>query len=106
MVYLDLNKESVFISEEIGCALEQANLFVDVEDEYYDSIGLNVYELDVTHEELRPDVVVDDVDLIKFICDRTDKISREICEQMLEAEYKYFARIRDLIIVVKHAESY
>ena len=26
MVYLDLNKESVFISDQIGCSLEQANI--------------------------------------------------------------------------------
>lgn len=93
MVYLDLNKESVFISDQIGCSLEQANIFVELEDDYYDSIGLNVYELDVTHEELRSDAVVDDADLIEFICGRTDKISGELCEQMIEAEYKYFAEI-------------
>lgn len=93
MVYLGLNKESVFISDQIGCSLEQANIFVELEDDYYDSIGLNVYELDVTHEELRSDAVVDDADLIEFICGRTDKISRELCEQMIEAEYKYFAEI-------------
>lgn len=61
---------------------------MELEDDYYDSIGLNVYELDVTHEELRSDA-----DLIEFICGRTDKISRELCEQMIEAEYKYFAEI-------------
>lgn len=50
MVYLDLNKEAIFIADQIGCSLEQANNFVKMEDEYYDPIGLNVYELDVTHE--------------------------------------------------------
>lgn len=93
MVYLDLNMESVFISKEIGCPLEQSNIFVELEDEYFDSIGLNVYELDVTHDELLSDVVVDDDDLIEFVCGKTDKISRELCERMIEAEYKYFAEI-------------
>lgn len=90
MVYLDLDKEAAFIAEETGCSLEQANTFVDLEDDYYDSIGLNVYEMDVTHEELRSDVVVEDDDIINFVCGRTDEISRELCERMLEAEYKYF----------------
>ena len=93
MVYLDLNKESVFISKEIGCSLELSNNFVEMEDEYFDSIGLNVYELDITHDELRSDVVVDDDELIEFICGRTDMISKELCERMIEAEYKYFAKI-------------
>lgn len=93
MVYLDLDKEATFITEVTGCSLEQANIFVDLEDEYYDSIGLNVYELDVTHEELRSDVVVDDEDIIKHVCGRTDKISRELCERMIEAEHKYFEEI-------------
>ena len=64
MVYLDLDKEAAFIAEETGCSLEQANTFVDLEDDYYDSIGLNVYEMDVTHEELRSDVVVEDDDSV------------------------------------------
>lgn len=64
MVYLDLDKEAAFIAEETGCSLEQANTFVDLEDDYYDSIGLNVYEMDVTHEELRSDVVVEDDDIV------------------------------------------
>lgn len=67
MLYLDLDKEAAFIAEETGCFLEQANIFVALEDDYYDSIGLNVYELDVTHEELRSDVVVDDEDIIKHV---------------------------------------
>ena len=90
VVYLNLDKEAAFIAEVTGCSLEQADTFVDLEDDYYDSIGLNVYELDVTHEELRSDVVVDDEDIIKYVCGRTDKISRGLCEKMLEAEYKYF----------------
>ena len=90
VVYLNLDKEAAFIAEVPGCSLEQADTFVDLEDDYYDSIGLNVYELDVTHEELRSDVVVDDEDIIKYVCGRTDKISRDLCERMLEAEYKYF----------------
>ena len=90
VVYLNLDKEAAFIAEVTGCSLEQADTFVDLEDDYYDSIGLNVYELDVTHEELRSDVVVDDEDIIKYVCDRTDEISRDLCERMLEAEYKYF----------------
>ena len=90
IIILDLDKEAAFIAEETGCSLEQANSFVELEDDYYDSIGLNVYELDVTHEELRSDVVVDDEDIIKYVCGRTDKISRGLCEKMLEAEYKYF----------------
>lgn len=92
-ICLNLDEEATYITEEIGCSLEQANIFVELEDEYYDSIGLNVYELDATHEEHRSDVVVDDADLIDFICGQIDKISRELCEQMIEAEYKYFARI-------------
>lgn len=48
---------------------------MELEDEFCDSIALNVYELDITHGELRSDVVVDDDDIIKFICDSTDKIS-------------------------------
>ena len=90
VVYLNLDKEAAFIAEVTGCSLEQADTFVDLEDDYYDSIGLNVYELDVTHEELRSDVVVEDEDIIKYVCDRTDEISRDLCERMLEAEYKYF----------------
>ena len=90
---LDLDKEAVFIAEETGCSLEQANTFVDLDDDYYDLIGLNVYELDITHEELRSDVVVEDDDIINFVCGRTDKISRELCERMIEAERKYFEKI-------------
>lgn len=91
ILYLD--KEAAFIAEETGCSLEQVNIFAELEDDYYDSIGLNVYELDITHEELRSDVVVEDDDIINFVCGRTDKISRELCERMLEAEYKYFVEI-------------
>ena len=46
--------------------------------------------MDVTREEIRSDVVVEDEDIIKYVCDRTDEISRDLCERMLEAEYKYF----------------
>ena len=67
--------------------------FVELEDEYYDSIGLNVYELDVTHDELRSEVVVDDCDIIKFVCMRTDMISEKLCARMLETEYEYFKQV-------------
>ena len=46
--------------------------------------------MDVTREEIRSDVVVEDEDIIKYVCDRTDEISRDLCERMLKAEYKYF----------------
>lgn len=93
MVCLDLNKEAIFIAEETGCTPEQANLFVELEDVYYDLLGLNVYESDISPKELSSDTVVDDADIIKFVCDRTDMISKGLCERMLEAEYKYFVEI-------------
>ena len=93
LICLNLNDEATYIADQIGCSHEQANTFVELEDEYFDSIGLNVYELDVAHEELRSDVVVNDADIIKYKCDRTGKISRDLCERMIEAEYKYFEKI-------------
>lgn len=94
MFCLNLQEEAEYISKKLGCTLEASTAFVELEDAYYDIIGLNVYD-DTSPIELSPEeaTVVDTDVLIKFICSNCDFIPEELCERMLEAEYEYFVLI-------------
>lgn len=94
MICLDLDEEARYISKRTGCSLDIATTFVDLEDSYYDLLGVNVYDDSPVKEISQEDAtVVDEDELLKFICSKSEEISENLCETMLEAEHEYFVKI-------------
>lgn len=97
MVCLDLDEEAKFISSKVGCSFDVAKAFVDLEDTYFELLGLNVYDVDslnaVAEKPHSDAAVVEEDELLKFICSKSEEISENLCETMLEAEHEYFVKI-------------
>lgn len=89
VIYLE--DEAKRLSELTGVPNEIALAYVSAEDKYFDLIGLNVYEDEISIE--KEEVKVLDVDeMIEFIVSETG-IDKEICEKLDEAELEYYSEI-------------
>lgn len=100
--FLDFNDEAKWLSEKSGCSFEDALTFVELEDDYCDEIGLNVYpnedgKIDV-EMQTEPDVnapVIDCDALAEYVSSRS-ALPMGLCENLLYFESEYFKKI-DLI---------
>ena len=62
---------------------------MELEDCYYDKIGLNVYEpTDDTDSD--SDIVVEEDEMDEFILKHSNLLTKKLVEKMNEAELKYF----------------
>lgn len=58
-----------------------------------DLLGLNVYEEIYDLSSLVSNVVVDEMELNKFIASHSDYLTIEMCEKLQKAEMEYLAKI-------------
>lgn len=89
MIELNLIDEAKYLVDEVGCTNEEAIEYVELEDRYYDKIGLNVYEpTDDTDSD--SDIVVEEDEMNEFILKHSNLLTKKLVEKMNEAELKYF----------------
>ena len=89
-ITLYLGKEAKRLAELTGMSEEVAYAYVLAEDQYYDQIGLNVYD-DEEHVE-GCDCLLDIEEMWEFISSKTG-IELEVCELLDAAEIQYYEEI-------------
>ncbi|MBO4394888.1 MAG: hypothetical protein J5819_00895 [Eubacterium sp.] len=77
LVEIDFDEISNYLVEKGVCTAEEAISYLEAEDDYYDSIGLNVYDEDEIDEEMSSSdrstaPVVDQRDVDAYIVEHTD----------------------------------
>ena len=91
-LYLDTDDQAKYMVENTGCSLEQANLYIEGEDEYLASIGLSGYGTEdgipALSIEEAAHTVVDQVDVENYIVEHKG-LDRGLLESLSEAEYNY-----------------
>ena len=92
VIELNLNEEACFLSNVVGCTHAQALEYVELEDTYFDKIGLNVYE-PTDETDLVSDVVVEEEEMDKYILEHSKVLTKELIEKLNEAEMRYFREI-------------
>lgn len=92
VIELNLNEEACFLSNVVGCTHAQALDYVELEDSYFDQIGLNVYE-PTDETDLVSDVVVEEEEMDKYILEHSNKLTKDLIEKLNEAEMRYFREI-------------
>ena len=98
--FLDFNDEAKWLSEKSGCSFEDALTFVQMEDDYCDGIGLNVYpdengRIDAKKEGKKPPVVVEGEAVAEYASAHSN-LPLELCQRLFDIESEYFKKI-DLI---------
>lgn len=93
MIEIDFEKEAIKMMQITQCSKTEADAFLCAQDEYFDMIGLNVYE-DELHREhsLSADIVVDDEEMCLYISSRT-KLSIEKCRGLSLADLQYLEEL-------------
>lgn len=90
LIEFSLDDEAKRMSELTGITLESAKMFVLAEDEYFDIVGVNVYE---GEENIESDYAVVDVqEMVNYIVSVTG-IDEELCYRLEDAERKYFCEM-------------
>lgn len=92
MIILNLDDEVDFIVKVLGCSKVAARDFVYLEDEYFDKLGLNVYESTPT-EFLSSNVVVEEQEMLLFIASHSTNLDLQMCEQIVAVEHEYLKEL-------------
>ncbi|RKI38467.1 hypothetical protein D7V86_19500 [bacterium D16-51] len=93
MIEVDFEKEAIRMMQITQCSKTEADVFLCAQDEYFDMIGLNVYEDELHHEHLLSvDIVVDDEEMCLYISSRT-KLSIEKCRSLSLADLQYLEEL-------------
>lgn len=74
------------------CTRDDAYKYLEAEDDYYDVVGLNVYDLDdIEPSQAVTSTYIDQRDVDKFIVKQTG-LPAEIVDRMTEALYEYMEK--------------
>lgn len=89
---LDIDDQAKYFVESTGCSVDQANLYIEGEEEYLASIGLSGYGTKAGEpalsEEEAAHTVVDQLDIENYIVEHKG-LNRSLVECLSDAEYKY-----------------
>ena len=89
MKTIDFEKEAIRIVHITKCSKTEADAFLYAQEEYFDIIGVNVYEDEVNYEHpISTDIIVDDEEMCLYISSRTG-ISIEKCRNLSLADLQY-----------------
>ncbi|MBO6162315.1 MAG: hypothetical protein J6O53_03575 [Eubacterium sp.] len=90
MKYLDLNELVRAIAIEAECNLGNAEKFVNVQDEYFEKVGVNLSpEAEV--EEFLEEIVIKDEEMMRYIIEVTG-MSETFAKRLADAERSYMER--------------
>ncbi|MCR5848002.1 MAG: hypothetical protein K6G75_07785 [Lachnospiraceae bacterium] len=89
MIFICYEEQAEWMSDYANCEYEEAIEFLEIQQDYYDEIGLNVYPWEEDFGvSIRSDIVVKEDDMAKYI-DIHSSLSIETIDELLVADVEY-----------------
>ncbi len=89
MIFICYEEQAEWMSDYANCEYEEAIEFLEIQQDYYDEIGLNVYPWEEDFGvSIRSDIAVKENDMAKYI-DMHSSLSIETIDELLVADVEY-----------------
>lgn len=89
MIFICYEEQAEWMSDYANCEYAEAIEFLEIQQDYYDEIGLNVYPWENDFGvSIRSDFVVEEDDMTKYIVSHSS-LSVEMIENLLVADVEY-----------------
>ena len=89
MIFICYEEQAEWMSDYANCEYEEAIEFLEIQQDYYDEIGLNVYPWEEDFGvSIQSDIVVEEDEMADYI-ESHSSLSNEIIDELLVADVEY-----------------